>query len=102
MTTIASAKSIIARSVFLLSAVFGGWATSAIISAPITAVEHAMIRPCEDDACGSLFVNGPDGYPVDTGIKICVHNDDSGMNCNMREDGECVPSRCCPWWKPWC
>ncbi|MCY4204813.1 MAG: hypothetical protein OXE92_03705 [Bacteroidetes bacterium] len=47
----------VARSVFLLSAVFEGWTASAILSAPITAVEHAVIRPCEDDVCVEVIVS---------------------------------------------
>lgn len=61
-----------------------------------------MIRPCEDDACGSLYVKGPNGDPINTGVKVCTHNDNSGMNCNMTKGGECEPSKCCPWWKFWC
>lgn len=56
MTTISNAKTVLTHSVFLLSAVFGGWIASAILSTPLTEIEHAMIRPCEDDACGSIFL----------------------------------------------
>ena len=29
--------------------------------ATITSVEHAMIRPCDGDACGNVFVIDPKG-----------------------------------------
>lgn len=98
---IATVKIIVARSVFLLSVVFGGWLTSSIVSVPITTVEYAMMRGCEDDGCGDLLVAGPNGEIIDTGVDICSDNPDSGTKCNM-EGIECTTKNCCPWWKFWC
>lgn len=58
---IANLKVIATRSVSLISAVLGGWVTSAIISVPIANIETAALRPCEENACGELVLVYADG-----------------------------------------
>ena len=103
MTTITSAKNIVARSVFLLSAVLGGWTASAILSAPITAVEHAMMRGCVDNECNPMYIRitDPDGNTVifESDQEVCGYGEDSGMKCSMDQDNACQESKCCKWWQ---
>lgn len=103
MTTITSAKNIVARSVFLLSAVLGGWTASGILSAPITAVEHAMIRGCPDNACKPIYIRitDPDGNTqiFESDQEYCRYGEDSDLKCTMDQDNKCVEKKCCAWWQ---
>ena len=103
MTTITSAKNILARSVFLLSAVLGGWTASAILSAPITAVEHAMMRGCEDNTCHDLTIDIYDPetgtiQSIDTGKDVCDYEENSDYKCTVKKTG-CKDKECCAWWQ---
>ena len=103
---IATIKIVVTRSVLLVSIATGGWLTSAIVSAPITAIENTVVRPCEDDRCQTVYVEDEDGNVSNTGTIVCVHDPDSGTICRIgRIDGaECTESDCrrCPWWMFWC
>lgn len=104
MTTITSAKNIVARSVFLLSAVLGGWTASAILSAPITAVEHAMMRGCPDNSCHeiTLDVYDPNTDTIETirtGKEVCDYESESDKKCEVDASGACEARKCCAWWQ---
>ncbi len=106
MTTITSAKNILARSVFLLSAVLGGWTASALLSAPITAVEHAMMRGCENNTCQEIVIDLTDPETgitetTHTGKEVCDYDEGSDKKCSVTSGG-CEDGGCCPWWKFWC
>ena len=104
MTTITSAKNILARSVFLLSAVLGGYTASAILSAPITAVEHAMMRGCTDNTCHEMTIDiyDPNAGTIETigtGKEVCDYEYDSDKTCAVKASGECKDKKCCRWWQ---
>ena len=100
---IATIKIVVTRSVLLVSIATGGWLTSAIVSAPITAIENTVVRPCEDDRCQTVYVEDEDGNVSNTGTIVCVHDPDSGTICRI-DGAECTESDCrrCPWWMFWC
>ena len=98
-----TSKTVSASSIgaFLTFAALGGWITSGVMSSSIVAIENAIVKGCENDACGEVYVIGENGELVSTGLEVCLDNPDSDRKCSM--DGlECSDKKCCPWWKFWC
>ena len=95
-------KAIASSAVLVLGAATGGWVASALLSVPISSIELAAMRPCADDACGTVHWIDEEGNLIDTGVPTCYDpEEDTGVHCDM-EGSACLEKECCPWWKFWC